>query len=464
MTQTSSMSSMSQGSVTRLLLKYSVPAALGLVANALYNIVDRLFIGQYIGSDALGAVSLTYPLTLFMIAVGSLVGVGGASQISRFLGEGHHRKAEHVVGSAVTVITLLSALFTAGGLLCLDGLIGALGASVHLAPPTRVYTSIILWGLPFNLLGFSLNYLIRAEGAPRWAMGTMMIGAGMNVFLDWLFIVRLSMGVAGAALGTAVAQIAAFLWVALFYLGRRGRLRISALTLNPDVEIVKEMLLIGASPFLMELFYSVSMMLYNNVVWRHGGDLAISAMGIFFCLDNLIYIPVFGIGEGLQPIVGYNYGAQNSDRVKKTVICATVLSTAYFILSFVCTEIWTRSMVVLFAGGKESLVQLAVRAMRIGYLGMPFAAAGIIASNAFLAIGKPGISLFLNFCRQELLFLPALLFMPQIMGLDGAWGSFIVVDAGGGLLGAALLAWYWSLFDGEGHDTLDMSAESAFDK
>lgn len=464
MTQTSSMSSMSQGSVARLLLKYSVPATLGLVANALYNIVDRLFIGRYIGSDALGAVSLTYPLTVFVIAVGSLVGVGGASQLSRFLGEGRRREAERAVGSAVTTITLISALITACGMLCLDGLVKALGASARLAPHTRVYTSIILWGLPFNLLGFSLNYLIRAEGSPRWAMGTMFIGAGMNVFLDWLFIVHFPMGVKGAALGTALAQLAAFLWVALFYFGRRGRLKISAPALNPDGDIVREMLLIGASPFLMELFYAMSMTLYNNVVWRHGGDLAISAMGIFFCLDNLIYIPVFGIGEGLQPIVGYNYGAQNSNRVKKTVISAIILSTGYFILSFLCAEIWTRSMVVAFAGGKESLVKLTVRAMRIGYLGMPFAAAGIIASNAFLSIGKPGISLFLNFCRQGLLFLPALLLMPQLMGLDGAWSSFIVVDAGGGLLGALLLAWYWTLFDGEHHGTLDMGAESAFDK
>ena len=464
MTQTSAASSMSQGSVARLLLRYSVPATLGLVANALYNIVDRLFIGRCIGADGLGAVGLTFPLTVFVIAAGSLVGVGGASQLSRFLGEGRTRRAENVIGSAAALMTVFSVLFMAFSLLFLDELVKALGASARLAAQTRLYTKIILWGLPFNLLGFSLNYLIRAEGFPRWAMGTMLIGAAMNVFLDWLFIVRIPMGVAGAALGTSLAQAASFLWVALFYLGRRGRLKPTAATLYPDREIIREMLLIGASPFLMELFYTFSMMLFNNIVERYGGDMAISAMGIFFCLDNLIYLPVFGIGEGLQPIVGYNYGAQKSDRVKKTVMCALYMCTAYFVLSFFCAEFLTRSMVSAFAAGEETLVNMTVHAMRIGYLGMPFAAAGIVASNAFLAIGKSGLSLFLNFCRQGLLFLPALLILPQMMGLDGAWACFIVVDAGGGLVGAALLTYYWDIFGGERSTGLSVQPESAFDK
>ena len=189
MTRTSTLTSMSQGSVARQLLRFSVPAALGLVATALYNIVDRLFIGRYTGADGLGAVGLTFPLTVFVIALGSLVGVGAASQISRLLGEKRRRSAEKVLGNAVAATTFFSVIFTAAGLFWLDGFVKALGASSHLAPQTRVYTKLLLWGMPFNLLGFSLNYLIRAEGFPRRAMWTLCIGAGMNVFLDWLFIV-----------------------------------------------------------------------------------------------------------------------------------------------------------------------------------------------------------------------------------------------------------------------------------
>jgi len=454
---------MSQGSVARLLFRFSMPATFGLVANAFYNIVDRLFIGRFAGADGLGAIGLTFPLTVFVIAVGSLVGVGAASQISRLLGEGRRRDAETVLGNAAAIMTLFAVIFTAAGLMSLDGLVKALGASAHLAPQTRVYTEILFWGMPFNLLGFSLNYLIRAEGRPRYAMWTLCVGAGMNVFLDWLFIVHMHMGVAGAALGTSLAQIASFVWVALFYLRGAGALRISAASLKLNKDIVKEMLLVGASPFLMELFYTVSMMLFNNIVSDLGGDLAISAVGIFFCLDNLIYLPVFGIGEGLQPIVGYNYGAQRSERVKRTILCALAVSSVYFAVSFVGAELLTRAMVALFVADNEPLIRLTVRAMRIGYLGLPFAAAGIVASSAFLAVGRSGLSLLLNFCRQGLLFLPALLLLPQMMGLDGAWSCFIVVDAGGGLIGAVLLWYFWESFNG-GRDLLGSQLEIAFNK
>lgn len=450
MTQTSSASRMSQGSVLRLLLKFSFPAATGMVANALYNIVDRLFIGRFAGADGLAAVGLTFPLTVFAVAVGSLVGVGAASQVSRLLGEGRVRDAQRSLGKAVALMTVFSTLFTALYLRGLDVLVSALGATPRFFVQTRIYTGILLWGLPFNLLAFTMNCLIRAEGFPREAMWSVLIGSVSNVALDWLFIVRLRMGVAGAALGTSLSQIASFLWSSLFYLRGEGTLRITAASLRPCRSILSEMLLVGVSPFLMELFYTFSMMLFNNVAAAHGGDLALSAIGIFFCLDNLIYLPVFGIGEGLQPIVGWNYGARKAGRARRAVFCAMLLGTGYFALSFLCAEVFPRGMVSLFAGGNEPLVALTARAMRIGYVGMPFAAAGIVASSAFLSIGRSGLSLFLNFCRQGLLFLPALLVLPRLMGLDGAWSCFVVVDAGGGLLGALLLWRFRDAFDGRG--------------
>lgn len=448
MTQTPA-AAMSQGSVARLLFRFSAPAILGLVANALYNIVDRLFIGRCAGAESLGAVGLTFPLSVFVIAVCSLVGVGGASQISRFLGEGRRRDAEKVLGTALTLITAVSVILTAGGLFFLDELVALLGATPRLAPLTRVYTKIILWGLPFNLIGFALNYLIRAEGFPRRAMWTLVIGAAVNIALDWLFIARMGMGVAGAALGTSLAQVAAFIWVAAFYLSRRGLLRLSAPLMKPDWEIIRETLLVGLSPFCMELFYTLCMMLFNNIVKELGGDMAISAMGIFFCLDSLIYLPVFGIGEGLQPIVGFNYGARQFSRVKKAVLYAIAASTAYFILPFIGAEMMTRSMVTLFNADDEALISLTVRAMRLGYMGMPFAAAGIIAPSALVAIGRSGMGLFINFCRQGLLFVPSLLILPRIFGLDGVWSSFAVLDAAGGLVGALLLWLQWSALGGE---------------
>ncbi len=450
MAQTSASSRMSQGSVLRLLVRFSFPAAFGMVANALYNIVDRLFIGRFVGADGLAAVGLTFPLTVFTAAVGSLVGTGAASQLSRLLGEGRSRDARRALGNAVCLTGVFAAVFTALGLTWLDALVGALGATPGLSALTRAYTGVVLWGLPFGLLAFTMNCLIRAEGFPREAMRSVVVGAVSNVALDWLFIARLRMGVAGAALGTSLSQLASFLWAAGFYLRKRGTLRVTAASLRPRREILSETLRVGFSPFLMELFYTFSMMLFNNVAAAHGGDMALSAIGIFFCLDNLIYLPAFGIGEGLQPIVGWNFGARRSDRVRRAVSCAMALSTGYFVLSFLCAEAFPHGMAALFAGGDEPLAALAARAMRIGYIGMPFAAAGIVASSAFLAIGRSGLSLFLNFCRQGLLFLPAVLVLPRLMGLDGAWSCFIVADAGGGLVGALLLRRFRDVFAARG--------------
>lgn len=446
-------SGMGQGSIARLLFQFSFPSALGLIANAMYNIIDRLFIGQCAGSDALGAVGLTFPLYVFIAALGSLVGVGSASQMSRFLGERRLSKAERVLGTSTTVMAVFSGVFTIGALLGLDWLVAILGASAHLAHDAKLYTKIILWGMPFTLMGFSLNYLIRAEGHPHYAMWTLVMGAGVNIFLDWLLVAHFSLGVAGAAIGTSVAQVVAFIWTASFYLRGKGHFRAGSVSLSPDWEITREMLLIGASPFCMQIFYTICMTFFNNVIAGLGGDLAIAAIGIFFSLDNLIYIPVFGIGEGLAPIVGYNYGAHQSRRVRKVIKYALIASTGYFIFSFVCAEAFTPYMVRLFTSDDEALVDLTVRAMRIGYIGMPFAAAGIVSSSAFLAIGRSGISLFLNFCRQGLIFLPALIFLPRLMGLDGAWSSFVAVDMGGGIIGIIMLLCYWNVFSGNSKDT-----------
>ena len=440
-------SGMGQGSIARLLFWFSFPSALGLIANALYNIIDRLFIGRCAGADALGAVGLAFPLTIFVSALGGLVGTGAASQMSRFLGEGRGDKARRVLGTSAVAMALLSAAVAAAALLSIDGLVSALGASESLFRDAKAYVGVVLWGMPFALMSFSLGGLIRAEGSPRYAMWTLVIGAALNISLDWLLVARLGMGVRGAAIGTSLAQAASFAHAAAFYLRGKGRFRFSEITFSPDLEILREMLLIGASPFCMQMFYALCMMFFNNTVASLGGDAAVAAMGIFFSLDDLIYIPVFGIGDGLQPIVGYNYGACESDRVRTAIKYALAAGTAYFAVSFAVAEAFTPFLVRPFTSD-AGVADLAVRAMRIGYMGMPFAAAGIVASSAFLAIGRPGASLFLDFCRQGLIFLPALLFLPRAVGLDGAWGCFVAVDAGGGAVGMAMLLLFRDAFGG----------------
>lgn len=464
MTQTERTARMGQDSVGRLLFQFSVPAIFGLVASALYNIVDRIFIGQVVGADGLGAVGLTFPVTVFMIAVGSLIGVGSSSQMSRMLGEGRSHQAELVLGNALTATLMISiGVFVLGGCF-LDDFVRLLGATPHLTPYTREYLFQILWGLPFQLVAFNLNYLIRAEGFPRWAMGTLIIGAVANVFLDWLFIVAMGMGVSGAAIGTSLAQALSAVWVAVFYLRHVGTLRFRISALPLDGEVMKEMLLVGFSPFSTELFYTISMTLFTNVLTRYGGDVAVSAMGIFFCLDNLIYLPVMGIGEAVQPIVGYNFGASRMSRVKRTVLYAGLASFGCFLASFAVVEIFTRQMVTLFNSTDEPLIALTVRAMRIGYLGMPFAGMGIVGASVFQAIGQAGRSLFLNACRQGLVFIPALLMLPQLFGLDGVWSTFIAVDVTGGVIGTIMIAMEWNSWSRDRCNSCDFVSHQATER
>lgn len=431
-------------SVARLLVQFSVPAVMGLVANALYNIVDRIFIGHFVDAPAgnsigLGAVSVVYPISVLIIAIGTLMGVGAASQFSRYLGIGHNKRAERVLGNVLLSVIVSSVFVLMFGNLFLNDIIMLCGASTQLAGVAYEYMQIVLFGIPFQLFVMVMCYLIRAEGFPRQAMGAIVIGAVGNIVLDWLFLAQFGWGVKGAALATSLAQLLSAGYAAYFYVFKVGLFRIRLENLRPDREILKEMLYIGVSPCILELFFAFSMLLFNNTLQRLGGDVAISAMGIFFSLDNLIFLPVMGIAEGLQPIVGYNYGAGKLERVRKTIILACWASIAFFSVSFAITQVSARYMIMLFNSNDAALIDLTTRAMRIGYMGMPIAGIAIVAGSAFQSLGKAGYSLFLNVCRNGLFLVPSLLILPDLFGIDGVWATFMVVDAAGGILGGLML-------------------------
>jgi putative MATE family efflux protein len=286
-------------------------------------------------------------------------------------------------------------------------------------------------------MGF--NYFIRAEGRPDHAMFTLIIGAVLNIILDWLFIIVLSMGIAGAALATVIAQMAASLWAASFYFRRRGNVRIYVRSLFPKWEILRRILVIGASPFLMEITFTFILILMNRVISAYGGDLAISAVGIFFSLDSLLFLPVLGIGEGLQPLVGYNYGAKVYARVIHAVKLALWGAIGFFLLSFTIIMVVPEPLVHLFNTTNNELISMTVRGMRLGYMGLPMVAIAIIGSFTLQALGKARESLILNLARQFLFFIPSLVFLPKFIGLDGVWLSLPVADVLGGLLGGIIL-------------------------
>jgi len=423
----------------KLLLQFSIPAIIGMVASALYNIVDRIFIGHSVGPQGIAAITVAFPFFLTIISTGMLIGIGSSSQISRNLGKDDEQRARKVMGNAVLAIAFFSFFLVTTGFFFMEELMRVCGASDVVIPLTTEYMTIILWGVPFQLISFCFNYFIRAEGQPRYAMWTLIIGAILNVLLDWIFIVHMGLGITGAALGTVMAQFLAACWVIVFYLKKMGTLYFSREAFVPDWSVFKEMIFVGFSPALMEMFFVVVTVLLNRILVSLGGDLAISAMGIFFSLDSLIFMPIVGIGEGLQPIVGFNYGAGNFDRCRKVVKLATVSAFLFFSTTFILAQLFPRELTMMFNSTSEELIALTVRAMRIGYLGMPIASIAIISGFVFQALGKARQSLILNLCRQVFFLLPPLLILPPIWGIDGVWSTFPVVDIGGGLLGGFML-------------------------
>lgn len=440
--------------IGRLLLQFSLPAIVGMVASALYNIVDRMFIGHAVGPNGIAAVTVAFPFFLLVISTGILIGVGSSSQISRNLGEGRAERAQKVMGNGFTAMVVSSVVVMVVGFLFMEDLMRMCGASPLIMPMTRDYMSIILWGVPFQLIGFCCNYFIRAEGHPRYAMGTLILGALANIFLDWLFISKMGMGVKGAALGTVLAQLLSACWVIAFYVRGVGELRFVRSSFRPEWPIISEMAAVGFAPFMMEMFFVVVMIIFNRTLSRLGGEMAISAMGIFFSLDSILFMPVIGIGEGAQPLIGFNYGAGNFDRVRRTVYMAMAASVAFFFCSLAVAQIFPRQLTMLFNKDSQELISMTVRAMRIGYLGLPMAGIAIISGFVFQALGKAKQSLILNMCRQVFFLLPPLLFLPPIFGVDGVWASFPIVDVCGGILGwfmvrAEMRRWSTSLFEPE---------------
>ncbi|QTX33817.1 MATE family efflux transporter [Aminithiophilus ramosus] len=421
---------MGRDPVGLLLLRFSTPAIIGLLANALYNIVDRMFIGRIVGSQGLTAVTVAFPFFGLAVTLGIFISVGASSLVSRSLGRGDRDRAEQVLSNAFVLAVAAGLVLTLAGALQGERLLRLFGASDQVLPQARDYLEVILFGVPFLLVTFVLNGLMRAEGAPRWAMGTMLLATTVNIVLDWLFIARWGWGVRGAAWGTTIAQVAAVLWVSLFY-GRHSSLKIRASLLPLRKEIVAASLAVGFSPGLMELSFVTLLILLNRILGELGGDVAVSAVGIFLSLDSLFYLPALGIGEGAQPLIGFNYGAGRVDRVRRIVFLATTSASAVFSVSWAVVHLFPVALVGLFSKGDVDLTAITVRGMHLGYMLLPLASLYVVTSYTFQALGRARAAFVLQVLRQIVFCFPLLLLLPRFMGIDGVWLSFPLMDVSG---------------------------------
>lgn len=408
-----------EGKVLNLLIKFSLPAIVGMLVNGLYNVVSRMFIGNAEGALGIAGLTICFPPMLITMAFMVLIGIGANTMVSIKLGEGKRDEAEKIFGNSVSLFIIISLVITLVGLVFLDPMLKLFGASHDVLPYARAYMGIILTGTIFQAFSLGMNNFIRGEGNPKVAMGTMLMGAGINIILTPLFIFVFGMGVTGAAIATVLAQLSSSVWVMTYFLSKRSSLKIRKENLKLDIHRVRTIFSLGSAPFFMQLATALINLILNWSLINYGGDIAISGMGIVTSLQFLVTMPLFGITQGVQPIIGYNYGAKNYSRVREALKLAIIGAMAIACIGFLFIEIFPAQIVSLFNRNNPALIEFTVYAVRVFMMCLPILGFQIIGSQYFQAVGKPRESAILGLSRQIILFTPAVLVLPIIFGLHG---------------------------------------------
>jgi putative MATE family efflux protein len=428
-----------QEPVGRLLFAFSLPAIAGMAVASLHTVIDRAFLGNAVGPDAIGALSICMPIVFVIIGFSMLVGIGSAALVSIRLGQQNKSEAEVIAGNAVATIIVTSLALTTILMVALEPLLVALGASAATLPLATQFMHVILPGSVFQLTTFGLNSLIRAEGSPRLALATQLANAGTKIALDAVLILGLGYGVVGAAVATVAAQALSAGWTLAHFASRRSVLRLRLPNIRLRLHVLRPMLAIGLAPCCMQLGSSVVNVLINRALLRHGGDSAIDAYGVIVSLGMLWLMPVYGINQGMQPIVGYNLGAGQSRRVRETLRLAILGATAILSVGFVLVQTIPEVLIRLFADSQE-LVGIGARGLRLWFLVMPAVGFQIVSANFFQTIGKARTAIALTLVRQVIVLVPLLLILPARFGLDGVWAAGPIADALAALLTGLALA------------------------
>lgn len=431
--------------IGRLLMQYAVPAIIAMTASSLYNMVDSIFIGHGVGPMAISGLALTFPLMNLGAAFGSLVGVGASTLISVKLGQRDYDTAKRVLGNVFVLNILLGVLFTIVVMAFLDPILYFFGGSDETVGYAREYMQIILLGNTFTHLYFGLNSVLRASGHPQQAMMATITTVLVNAALDPLFIYGFGWGIRGAAIATVVAQLISLSWQFKLFCNKDELLHFHRGIFRLKRKIVFDSLAIGMSPFLMNVAACLIVILINQGLKRHGGDLAIGAYGIVNRLSFIVVMIVMGFNQGMQPIAGYNYGARQFARVtrvlKLTIVCATCVTTTGFLVGMFLPE----TVVSLFTTDTE-LKAIAVKGLRIVVTFFPIIGFQMVTTNFFQSIGMAGKAIFLSLSRQMLILLPCLLILPNFYGTAGVWYSIPVADFSASLIAGFMLGWQFKRF------------------
>jgi putative MATE family efflux protein len=424
--------------IGRLLFKLSVPSAIGMLVHAMYNVVDMIFIGRSAGANGIGGLIIAFPFQMLIVGLAGIIGIGASSMVSRNLGAGNRQKASTTVGNAFIMAIILGICCSVLVLTFLDSLLKLFGATDTLIGYSREYLAVILYGSLFITFGMVANNIVRSEGRAVMAMSTMLIGTILNLALDPIFIFALEMGIRGAAIATVISQFVSAIILLWFFISGKSSLELRLRHLKVQKEIAREIIAVGFPSFVRQAGGSVMMIAVNNMLARYGGDIFIACFGIINRFFIILFMTILGIVQGLQPIVGYNYGAGKIDRVNESLRLSITVATAISCLIFAILILFPGQMVALFSNEAE-LIRIGTKSVRLVILAIPFVGFQIIAASFFQAIGKARPALILGMSRQFFLLIPLVLLLPRLTG--SPYGVFMAFPGADGL--AVILTGIW---------------------
>ena len=430
--------------ISALLWAYALPSIVSHIIASIYNIVDRVFLGQCVGALAIAGLAITMPIMNIIHAFGSLVGAGSAARMSIILGKKDYNWAEKILGNSLLLTFIFGFLFVTGGYIFMDRILTAFGASAETISYAREYMDIVLPGMFMTTLSFNLTGLMRATGYPQKSMWIMAGGAILNIGLDALFIYVLDWGISGAAWATTISMTCTGVLAVIHFLQRSSFIRFRRHAWRPKGYIFRNILLIGMSPFLMNIAASAVVALLNNQLLRFGGDLAVGAYGLANTFGSLSVMLILGLCQGMQPIAGYNYGAGHPLRLKEVYTLTRRINMLIGLVGAVLALTLPHAMLRMFTK-EEELIQIGIPAMRFMLVMFPLVGFTITNSNFFQSIDKPWIAIVTSLSRQVLFLIPMIYIVPNIFmdmggsGLTGVWASLTISDVLGALLAFLLM-------------------------
>lgn len=417
-------------SIRSLVFKLSIPSIVAMLANALYNIVDRIFIGHLVSEIAIGGVFITMPIMLVVMSFQMLAAVGGSTLTSIALGKKDHKQAEVYLNTSFAMLAVIAAIITVGSLIFSEQILKIFGTSPENHEYAKSYFNMVIYGFPAQIIGFGLNNFIRAEGNAKAAMNTVLIGVVLNIVLDPLFIYVFKMGVTGAALATVISQYISMAWVLKFFLDKKNSVSLDTKYMKLELKTVKDILENGMAQFSINIANAVVNSIIVIQMDRIGGALGVSVLSIVSSVTSLFFMPLFGINQGIQPIIGYNYGARSYDRLKEAYVFGTKFATVIALIVFAGIMLFPEKISLLFlkSDADPQIFKYLVPALRKSMYASPVLGIAITGTSFFSAVRRPRIAMLTSLLRQLLILVPLIYIMPMFFEIEGIWWAYCVSD------------------------------------